>query len=102
MRVLIAACAAVLVASCATARPEPEPVVQTVEVLVPVPTPCRVDIGSEPVFADSDEALSTAPDVFEAMKLRIVGRFQRIAWSAVQAAALAGCAGTNAEERVQQ
>lgn len=101
MRVLIAACAALLVAGCATARPEPEPVVRTVEVRVPVPTPCRVDIGPEPDFVDSDDALAAAPDVFEAMKLRVVGRVQRIAWSAVQAAALAGCAGTPAEERVQ-
>ena len=74
-------------------RPAPEPIVRTVEVRVPVPVPCRPDVGPEPVYADSPEALAAAPDVFEAMKLRIAGRDQRRGREAVLSAALAGCAG---------
>lgn len=89
-RILLACC--MLLAACAT-RPVPEPIVNTIEVAVPVPVPCRPDIGPEPAYADSAEALAAAPDVFEAMKLRIVGRAQRIARDGVKSAALAGCAG---------
>jgi len=86
---LLIAC--LLALSACAPRPAPEPIVKTVEVQVPVAVPCRPDIGPEPVYADSPEALAAAPDVFEAMKLRIVGRGQRIARGAVLIAAIEGC-----------
>ena len=83
------ACLLCLVA-CAP-RLKPEPIVRTVTVQVPVPVPCRPDLGPEPEYADSPEALAAATDVFEAMKLRIAGRDQRHAREAVLRAALEGC-----------
>lgn len=80
--------------ACACARPPaPEPIVRTVEVLVPVPTLCRPDIGPAPQYADAPEALRQAADIFDAMKLRAAGRAQRQAREAVLQAALDGCAG---------
>ncbi|WEK38666.1 MAG: hypothetical protein P0Y50_08880 [Candidatus Brevundimonas colombiensis] len=84
--------ACLMLTACAT-RPAPEPVVRTVDVLVPIATPCRVSVGPAPDYVDSDEALRTAADIFEAMKLRIAGRDQRQAREAVLQAALDGCAG---------
>ncbi|ASE39360.1 hypothetical protein [Brevundimonas vesicularis] len=81
-----------LVASCAR-PPIPEPIVRTVEVAVPIATPCRVSVGPAPAYADSAEALRQAGDIFEAMKLRAAGRAQRQAREAVLQAALDGCAG---------
>lgn len=94
--VLAVGLAVALLAACAP-QPAPEPIVRTVEVHIPVPTPCDPDIGPEPVFADSTEALAAAPDIFEAMKLRVVGRLQRIAWAGVLTAALDGCGGRSVE-----
>lgn len=71
--------AGALLAACgATKPPTPEPIIRTVEIRVPVPVQCQGEIGPEPVYVDSDEALAAAPNIFEAMKLRIVGRLQRI------------------------
>ena len=84
--------ACLLVAACAR-PPAPDPVVRTVEVAVPVATPCRPNIGPPPTYADAPEALRQAADIFEAMKLRIAGREQRQAREAVLQAALDGCAG---------
>jgi len=81
-----------LVAACASA-PTPEPVVRTVEVAVPIATPCRVSVGPAPAYVDSADALRQAADIFEAMKLRAAGRAQRQAREAVLEAALDGCAG---------
>lgn len=81
-----------LAAACASAPP-PEPVVRTVEVAVPIATPCRVSVGPAPAYADSADALRQAADIFEAMKLRAAGRAQRQAREAVLQAALDGCAG---------
>ena len=81
-----------LVAACASAPP-PEPVVRTVEVAVPIATPCRVSVGPAPTYVDSADALRQAADIFEAMKLRAAGRAQRQAREAVLQAALDGCAG---------
>ena len=81
-----------LVTACASAPP-PEPVIRTVEVAVPIATPCRVSVGPAPAYADSADALRQAADIFDAMKLRAAGRAQRQAREAVLQAALDGCAG---------
>ncbi|WP_297803373.1 hypothetical protein [uncultured Brevundimonas sp.] len=62
-----------------------------VEVKVPVPVPCTVNIGPAPEYADTAEAVQAAPDIFEAVKLLLAGREQRIAREAVTTAALSGC-----------
>lgn len=100
MKALLILALALLATGCAK-PPIPEPIVRTVEVLVPVPVPCRPDVGPEPVYADDPALLAAAPDVFEAMKLRIAGREQRRAREAVLVAALAGCAGVTLTESAQ-
>lgn len=79
------------VAGCAK-PPTPEPIVRTVEVRVPVAVACDPRVGPDPLYADNDQALAAATDVFEAMRLRIAGRLQRIARVDIMNAALAGCA----------
>lgn len=80
-----------VVASCAgVPKPPPEPVVQIVEVKVPVPVRCVPDLGPEPAYADTNEALAAA-DIFEAVKLLLAGREQRIARDRVKSAGLDGC-----------
>lgn len=63
---------------CATTPPEP--VVQLVEVKVAVPVPCSAlaDLGAEPAYADSAEALSNTNEVGALAKLYVIGRLQRI------------------------
>lgn len=65
---------AVGLAACST-KPSPQIQIQPIEVLIPVPISCNVEVA-EPVYYDSPEALEAAPDLFEAMKLRIAGRGQ--------------------------
>jgi len=86
--VLIAAVAALALSACA-----PTVVTQTeyVEVKVPMVVPCGVEIGNDPVYADSNEALASAADLFEAVKLLLAGREQRIARDAVKTSAIEGC-----------
>ncbi len=89
-RVLILS--ALLLASCTpTQRPAPEPVVQIVEVKVPVAVSCEPDIGPDPAYVDTAEAIAAAPDIFARTVLLLAGRIQRIARDEVKTAALAGC-----------
>lgn len=69
----------ILLTGCATTRTPPEPVVRTVEVKVPVPTPCKAltELGTEPKYPDSDAALTGATDLFERVKLLLQGRLLR-------------------------
>jgi hypothetical protein len=46
-----------LLAGCGTRPPE----IQTVEVKVEVPIPCKVNLGPEPVYGDSDADLAKIP-----------------------------------------
>ena len=59
---------------------------------VPVPVPCVIDVA-DPVYSDSNEALTTAPDLFERVKLLLAGREERAAQDAVERAARSGCSG---------
>ena len=89
-RVLILS--ALLLASCnSTPSPSPEPVVQIVEVKVPVAIACDPDIGPEPVYVDTAEAIAMAPDIFARAVLLLAGRVQRIARDEVKTAALDEC-----------
>ena len=85
---------ALAVAGCAQ-TPPPEPQIITKEVDVPVPQPCKalVDIGSEPVYPDTDAAIAAAPDIFSIAKLYAAGRLLRVQRLAKYVAAKASCAG---------
>lgn len=80
--------------SCATTR---EPQVRPVEVRVPVPVPCVVNIGPEPTYADNDDALrrrdGEAPEahVIRTFPLLVAGRLQRIGRDREKSAAIAAC-----------
>lgn len=81
-----------LLASCNSApKAAPEPVVQIVEVKVPVAVACSPDIGPEPAYVDTPEAIAMAPDIFARTVLLVAGRVQRIARDEVKTAALDEC-----------
>lgn len=86
--------AALALASCTT-KPtiNPVPVVQYIEVKVPVAVPCDPDIGPEPAYADTPEAIAAATDLFARVQLLLAGRGLRIARDEVKTAALAECRG---------
>ena len=88
MRALIII-AALALASCAPKPPVERIVIQ--EVKIPVPVPCDPQVGPEPLYADNAEALAAAPNILEAMRLRAIGRFERIARDQLKTAALDGC-----------
>jgi hypothetical protein len=96
LALLAAAVAAMSLAACETpgaARPEPEPRIVTVEVPVPVPVKCTPDVGPDPVYPDTDEAIAAAPNLFERVKLVVAGRLMRIARERELSAALRECRG---------
>lgn len=71
---------AALVGACSTVQtPPPEPIIKTVEVLVPGPAvPCvPKQLGGPPTYVDSDEALLNAKDAAERYQLLYAGRMQR-------------------------
>jgi len=77
-------------AACQTApHQEPKVVVQRVE--VPVAVKCSTDPGPDPVYSDSAEALRSAPNIYERVKLLLAGRFERMAREAELKAANSGC-----------
>lgn len=90
----VAVLAALALGACAHGPENPvEPIVRVQTVNVPVPVPCKPDTGPEPSFADSPEAIQSAADIYDRVKLMLAGRAQRAAWLEVQRAALQGCAG---------
>jgi hypothetical protein len=60
-------------------------------VQVPLAVPCGFDVGPEPTWPDSDEALRLAPDLFHRVKLLVAGRVLRIAHENELSAALQAC-----------
>jgi len=88
-RALAAALSLTLLAGCAT-HGERRVDIQIVK--VPTPVACAPDLGSEPAYPDTPEALSAAPDIFERVKLLLEGRIQRQQRLAVLGAALNACA----------
>lgn len=53
------------------------PRVEYREVLVPVNVPCMNPVGPRPEYADTEEAVASAPDILDRVKLILVGREQR-------------------------
>lgn len=82
-----------LAAACTTTSGTPEPIITTHDVGVAVPTKCKPEIGPEPDYPDTDEALAAASDIFEGVKLLKAGRKLRIARDGVKSAALQACEG---------
>lgn len=86
--------AAALAAGCQTTPQEPpEPVVRTVEVKVatPVPCPALAELGPEPAYPDTAEAIEAAPDIGALAQLYAQGRLLRMQRLAEYTAAKAGC-----------
>lgn len=97
-RTVVAAFCAILAATglagCATTPHEPpEPVVRTVEVKVaqPVPCPALAELGPEPDYPDTDEAIRNAAGVGDLAKLYAQGRLMRAQRLSEYAAAKVGC-----------
>lgn len=90
-RLFLASAACLVLAACSATAPEPRIETKIVEVAVPVP--CKPNLGPDPVYPDTDEALRSAPNLFERVKLLAAGRLMRIARDAEKSAALDKCAG---------
>jgi len=68
-------------AACATDAPPPEPIIETVEVRVPVSVPCLPkDFDVSPDFRVTDETLRAAPDAGSRYVLSFQGYRERDAW----------------------
>lgn len=80
---------ALQIAGCAT-KPPPEPIVQTVEVRVPVAVTCAVTVA-KPTQPDTDAALAAVADIFAGSQLLLAGRLIYQAYIAELEAALSGC-----------
>jgi hypothetical protein len=71
---------ALLITACASTQTPPEPVVETVEVRVPVAVTCVPDgLSGPPEYADTVDALLAAEDAAMRLALILAGRDQRIA-----------------------
>ena len=91
---LIITMAALALAGCAHIV---EPEIRTVEVKVPVDDPaCARDavarLGDAPAYPDTPDAILTASNIFERVKLLLAARELRIAREAALADALKACA----------
>jgi len=89
----LGACAAALtLGACATTGAAPEPRVVTVEVAVPVASPCvPAGLGATPEYPDTDEALRQAPDAATRYQLLAAGRPLRAARLGELEPVVAGC-----------
>lgn len=93
-RIISAAIAAALaLGACATTGSIPEPIIQTVEVRVPVPVRCNPDMGPDPIYPDTSEAIRAAPNVAARAQLYAAGRLMREQREREYQAALAECRG---------
>ena len=90
MAALACVLAAGLLAGCNTPRGEASVKIQIVK--VPVPVACAPDLGPEPTYPDTPEALEAAGNIFERVKLLLAGRIERQQRLAVLNAALKACA----------
>ena len=91
MNKLVALLSLVLLAGCKTVTPEP--IIKTVEVVVPGETqPCvPKTLGGTPEYVDSDSALRRAVDAAERYMLLWAGRSQRIAREQELETVIDGC-----------
>ena len=87
--------AALLLSGCAgrgqLTPPEPVVVTKEVQVAVPVACPALAKLGPEPDYADTDDALRAAPDIFEQARILAKGRLQHIKRTSEYIAARVAC-----------
>lgn len=74
---LVALAATTLAAGCAGTRPEPPVRVEQVLVPQPVPCPALAQLGPEPNYPDTDEAIASAPSIGVLAQLYRAGRLLR-------------------------
>jgi hypothetical protein len=67
--------------------------IETQIVQVPVPVPCVAKLDPAPAYADSDEAIAAAPDIFALAQIYRAGRGERIAREVGLVGVLRGCGG---------
>jgi len=65
--------------------------IETQIVKFPVPVPCVAKLDPQPAYADSDEAIAAAPDIFALAQIYRAGRGERIAREAGLVGVLKGC-----------
>lgn len=85
---LMSVCAlSVALCACATRAPR----IEYREVKVAVPVKCAVNLPEDPAYPDTDQALKSAPDIAEKVRLLLAGRFLRIGREVELKAAVKGC-----------
>lgn len=87
-------CVALALAGCATTRlpaPEAQVRVEKVEIAVPVPCKALAELGPEPAFPDTPEAIERAATIGELAALYAQGRAMRVQRLAAYAVAKATC-----------
>lgn len=84
---------AVFLSACATTNPpDPEPIIVTQEVLVPVAQPCvPASLAPTPEYVDTDSAILAAVDAAVRYQLLWAGRMQRNARLAELETTIVGC-----------
>lgn len=87
----IIAAGALALSGCAH-NPLPEPRVETVEVKVAVPVPCKAQVNVRKSY--SDALAEFAGDIYDQVKLLLQGRKERMADSERLKGAVVGCGGT--------
>jgi len=82
-----------LLGACGGRLPDPEPIIKTVEVKVPVTVPCPAleSLGQPPAYPDTRQAIEAAPNLLERVKLVMAGRELRAARERALNAALEAC-----------
>lgn len=96
--IFLAIAAVFALAGCATTdTPDPEPIIRTVEVQVPVDDPACAraavaELGTGPTYPDTDAALRAAADLFARVQLLLAGRELRKAREAALLGSLVECA----------
>lgn len=90
-RVVILAWALAL-SGCLGLGKHPEPEIRIVETKVPVPVPCKATVDVRETY--SDAMAETATDIFEQVRLLLIGREERKEDAAKLKGAITGCGGT--------
>jgi len=92
VRLLLISTVAVGLAGCGTSKPAPIPQVQIKTVIEKVPVPCEPRLPAPPQYADTTDALKGAGDIYDKVKLLLIGREQRLGREQVLEAAVQACA----------
>jgi hypothetical protein len=91
-RLLLISAAAACLAGCGTCKPAPIPPIQIKTVIEKAPVPCEPRLPAPPQYADTADALKAAGDIYDKVKLLLIGREQRQGREQVLKTALQACA----------